>query len=372
MKQDYQDEDDDATIAMPTFNLSTINTLAHSAPLVSVGGMRSSPRSLLWLALLTFTSTSAVLAADRPNILWITCEDTSPLLGCYGDDYAVTPNLDALAQQGVRYLNAFAYTGVCAPSRSCLITGVYPVRLGSHHMRSTTRLPAAVKCFTEHLREAGYYCSNNSKQDYNFRTPKTAWDESSRKAHWRKRRPGQPFFSVFNFTICHQSQIFVPDEKAAAKGEPPPPTIHDQAKVQVPPIHPATPEFRREWARHNDNVTTMDQQAGEILQQLEKDGLADGPQPVRRLGAYRAARCGVPRRTKGTAAPLLLWRQGSPGRMLRYGALRSRRPVSLPAQLPAAPDLGSVYELPLPPCQHAALAGVARSREAHGRASALL
>jgi len=190
------------------------NTLAHSVPFGSVNGVRRSLSSFLLFSSLFLTAPDAG-AADRPNILWITCEDTSPLLGCYGDDYAVTPNLDALAKQGVRYLKAFAYTGVCAPSRSCLITGVYPLRLGSHHMRSTTRLPAAVRCFTEYLRDAGYYCSNNSKEDYNFRTPQTAWDESSAQAHWRQRRPGQPFFSVFNFTVSHQSQIFIPDERAA-------------------------------------------------------------------------------------------------------------------------------------------------------------
>src|SRR5688500_4018393 len=170
---------------------------------------------------LVFTWTASVLsaalsAADRPNILWITCEDTSPHLGAYDDAYAVTPRLDAFARESVRYTQAFAYTGVCAPSRSCLITGVYPLRLGSHHMRSTTRLPEMVKCFPEFLRAAGYYCSNKSKEDYNFRTPATVWDESSPKAHWRQRAPGQPFFSVFNFTVSHQSKIFC-DEKQYAQ-----------------------------------------------------------------------------------------------------------------------------------------------------------
>src|SRR5437899_635825 len=116
----------------------------------------------------------------RPNILWITCEDISPNLGCYGDRDAVTPNLDKLAAQGVRYSHAFTVAGVCAPSRSCLISGMYPSSLGSHHMRCQTTLPALVRCFTTHLREAGYYCSNNAKQDYNFVAPASAWDESSR------------------------------------------------------------------------------------------------------------------------------------------------------------------------------------------------
>ncbi len=212
----------------------------------------------------------------RPNILWITCEDTSPHLGCYGDDFAATPHLDALAQQGVRYTSAFAYTGVCAPSRSCLITGVYPMRLGSQNMRSTTRLPDSVRCFTEYLRDAGYYCTNNSKQDYNFATPKGAWDESSGKAHWRNRKPGQPFFSVFNFTVCHQGQIFCTEKKYQQNTKRlTPPQRHDPAKVNVPPIHPDTPEFRKEWARHYDNVTAMDYQVGDVLAELDEDGLAE-------------------------------------------------------------------------------------------------
>ena len=126
-------------------------------------------------------STSTDEGTKRPpNILWITCEDTSPHLGSYGDGFAATPNLDAFARQGVRYTSAFAYTGVCAPSRSNLITGVYPLRLGSQHMRSTTRLPGSIKLFTEYLREAGYYCSNNSKEDYNFRRNlrKTVWPKT--------------------------------------------------------------------------------------------------------------------------------------------------------------------------------------------------
>lgn len=221
---------------------------------------------------------SGIRAADtpRPNILWITCEDTSPHLGAYGDTFAVTPALDAFARAGVRYTQAFAYTGVCAPSRSCLITGVLPPRLGSHHMRSTTRLPDVVKCFPEYLRAAGYYASNNVKEDYNFVTPRTAWDESSNRAHWRKRAPGQPFFSVFNFTVTHQSQIFCPEKKYQENTRRlTPAQRRDPAKVTVPPFHPDTPEFRREWARHYENVTAMDYQVADVLAELAADGLAD-------------------------------------------------------------------------------------------------
>lgn len=241
--------------------------------------MRLSPHRLACLVLaLALEFVGPAFAADppRPNILWITCEDTGPHLGSYGDPQAVTPQLDALARESVRYTQAFAYSGVCSPSRSCLITGVYPLRLGSQHMRSTTRLPENVKAFTEYLRAAGYYCSNQQKTDYNFAPPRGAWDESSGQAHWRKRAPGQPFFSVFNLMVTHQSMIFAPaatHEKQLARVTPA--QRHDPEKTIVPPIHPDTPEFRRDWARHFDNVTAMDHQVGDLLAELAADGLAE-------------------------------------------------------------------------------------------------
>lgn len=137
---------------------------------------------------------------ERPNILWITCENINPYLGCYGDTYADTANLDRLAGEGVLYTNAYATAPVCAPARSCLITGVYATTLGTQHLRSNIKLPKQIKCFPQYLRAAGYYCSNNYKKDYNF-TDVDVWDESSETAHWRKRKPGQPFFSVFNFNL---------------------------------------------------------------------------------------------------------------------------------------------------------------------------
>ena len=217
----------------------------------------------------TLSSSGASAApADeqRPNILWITCEDISANLGCYGDNYARTPNLDKFATGGVRYTSAFGTTGVCAPNRSCLITGVYPPALGSGDMRSNSRLPDSIKCFPEYLRAAGYYCTNNSKTDYNFPVPKGAWDQSSRKAHWRGRKPGQPFFSVFNYTITHESRC---------RGAPKDKTTFDPAKVPIPPFHPDTPEVRGNWAHYYENIRTMDAQAGALLASLEQDGLAD-------------------------------------------------------------------------------------------------
>ena len=143
---------------------------------------------------------------DRPNILWITCEDSNPHLGSYGDSFAITPVLDRFAAESIRYTQAFAYTGACSPSRSCLITGVYPLTLGTHEMRSTMPLPSSVRCFPALLREVGYYTSNNQKEDYQFEAPADTWDESSEQAHWRNRAMGEPFFSVFNFSaVAHCS-----------------------------------------------------------------------------------------------------------------------------------------------------------------------
>ena len=234
-----------------------------------------SRRMLAWLTAVCLFATGAS-ADQRPNILWITCEDICPNLGCYGDTYARTPALDQLASQGVRYTNAYGITGVCSPNRSCLITGVYPSTLGSHNMRCTTRLPDTIQCFSEYLRGAGYYCTNNVKTDYNFAVPKTAWDENSNKAHWRKRQPGQPFFSVFNFTVCHEGQIRQSDASFAKNtARLTPEQRHDPAGVAVPPFHPDTPEVRQDWARYHDLITAMDYQAGGVLRQLEQDGLAD-------------------------------------------------------------------------------------------------
>jgi arylsulfatase A-like enzyme len=213
---------------------------------------------------------------QQPNILWITCEDISPHLGCYGDKTAVTPNIDALARQGTLYRNAFATIGVCAPARSTLISGMYPNSIGSQHMRCQGRLPEGARAFPEYLREAGYYCTNNSKKDYNLQLGRKIWDESSRKAHWRKRKAGQPFFSIFNFTSCHESQIRQPEAKyqkriATLKKF----QVHDPKAMNVPPYHPDTDAVRKDWARYADMITFMDTEVGRLLRQLDKDGLAE-------------------------------------------------------------------------------------------------
>ncbi|MBM4094521.1 MAG: sulfatase, partial [Planctomycetes bacterium] len=139
-----------------------------------------------------------------------------------------------------------------------------------------TALPTGVKCFSQYLREAGYYCTNNAKTDYNFAVPKDAWDVCGRQGHYRNRRPGQPFFAVFNHEVCHESQIRVPEAQYQQNtARLTPSQRHDPAKAPVPPFHPDMPAVRRDWARYYDNVTAMDYQIGDKLKELEEAGLAE-------------------------------------------------------------------------------------------------
>lgn len=231
-----------------------------------------------FFAALLFVPIRIGAGQDRPNIVWISAEDLSPRLGAYGDEVARTPNLDRLASEGVLYTRAFTSAGVCAPSRAGMITGMYQNSWGGHNMRVTHEAPGLptpyyavpppyVKAFTEYLRAAGYFTSNDVKNDYQIGEPATVWDENKRGAHWRSplRDEGQPFFSVFNFTTTHESRSWIGPEEE---------TTTDPSSVEVPPYYPDTPDVRRQIANHYDNIAAMDEQAGEILRQLEEDGLA--------------------------------------------------------------------------------------------------
>ena len=244
--------------------------------------MHSRPRSIPLLLVLLATSLSA---ADKPNILWITAEDMSPTLGCYGDTFADTPHLDKFASQGVLYTNAFASAPVCSPSRSCIINGLYATTQGTHNMRSAFPLPEYMKGFPSFLRRDGYYTSNNVKTDYNSGNFEAiiaaSWSESSPTAHWRKglqEHQGKPFFSIFNLMTSHQSRTMVwPYEKfvSEVQAKLPKNRIKDPAKVPLPPYYPDTPVVRKTLSRYYDCVAAMDLQVGELLAQLEADGLAD-------------------------------------------------------------------------------------------------
>lgn len=221
--------------------------------------------------------------AERPNILWITLEDTSPhFIGCYGNEAARTPNIDGLAARGIRFDCAFANSPVCSSARSTIITGALTETLGTGHHRSRYPLPEEVQGFPTFLREAGYYTSNNEKTDYSTssapRLIRESWNESSRQAHWEKRAAGQPFFSVFNIEDSHQSRTMTWSyhwyrenifQRLASEHK-----VEDSA-FPLPPFLPETPECRKHFARVYNSIARADEQVGEILDRLDDDGLTE-------------------------------------------------------------------------------------------------
>ena len=223
--------------------------------------------------------------AQRPNILWVSFEDCYPYFGCYGDKVARTPHLDRLAAEGALWTRAFSTAPVCSPARSGVITGMYPTAIGTHHHRTGSGknydslaysyeavVPHYVRCFSEYLRAAGYYCSNNDKTDYQFAAPITAWDDCSKRGHWRHRPDAEmPFFAVFNLTRTHESNMW-----EQMDGEPiaPDPAV-DLEAIEVPPYFPDTPKVRQSLARNYANIEYNDRRLGEILGELAEDGLAE-------------------------------------------------------------------------------------------------
>ncbi|ANW96644.1 hypothetical protein AXE80_10315 [Wenyingzhuangia fucanilytica] len=229
------------------------------------------------------------------NVLWIVTEDISPTLSMYGDNTAKTPNLDALAKHSMVYNNVFATVGVCAPSRSSIITGMQATAIGTMHMRTgsditswgnrkykdttinldiegkmvrqySAVIPEEVKCFPEYLRAAGYYCTNNDKTDYQFAAPVTAWDVNDASAHWRNRPKGKPFFAVFNTNLTHESKLW--------KHEKYPLTVKPE-EVSLPPYFPDTELSRYTVARNYSNIEMMDKVVGDLITKLKEDGLYD-------------------------------------------------------------------------------------------------
>lgn len=230
---------------------------------------------------------------EPPNILWLVAEDLSAYLPMFGDSTIETPNLSRLAAEGVCFDKFFSPAPVCSPARSAIATGMYPSRIKSNQMRTgpwfkdslsveeiakyvyipndfspyEVVLPVEVKMMSEQLRRAGYYCTNNAKRDYQFISPVTAWDESSTEAHWRNRPDDKPFFAVFNFEVTHESRIWTKKDDSL--------WIDENLPVEVPPYLPDTETGKRDVRRMYSNIKEMDAQVGDILQQLEEDGLLD-------------------------------------------------------------------------------------------------
>ena len=207
---------------------------------------------------------------NRPNILWIVSEDNSAYYThCYGNEMATTPNIDRLAAEGFLYTRAYANCPVCAPARNTIITGLYAASNGNEHMRSNYAKPAEIRTYAEYLREAGYYCTNNSKTDYNTPgiDPLLIWDESSSKAHYKNRPAGKPFFAVFNLMTSHESSLHtsIPADKLR----------HNPDRVELAAYHPDTKEIRHDYAQYYDKIEDMDAQVGQLMKELEELGLAE-------------------------------------------------------------------------------------------------
>ncbi len=237
-------------------------------------------RKLLFLPLIF---SSSLYAQDRPNILWVTIEDTSPqFVGCYGNDDASTPVIDRLAREGVRFTNAFSTGTVSSPSRSCIITGVKTYKTGTGNHRSNYPVPEYIKGFPYYLQKEGYYTSNNAKTDYNVANPqqfiREAWNESSNKAGWWNRKPGQPFFAVFNYNDSHQSRTMTQPYdwylENVLDSLPAGDRIGEN-EFEMPPIYNDSPEMRRQFARVYNSIVLTDNKIGELLNRLEKDNLKD-------------------------------------------------------------------------------------------------
>ena len=295
--------------------------------------------------LLTGIVGSGALLGQKPNIVWITSEDNGPDLGAYGQQYSHTPALDALAAQSAIYTNAFATAGVCAPARSTIITGMYPPALGSQHMRSRAPLPEGIRFYSHYLREAGYYCTNNSKKDYNLIEPSGAWDESGRNAHWKNAPEGKPFFAIFNHTISHESKI-----RLGEKSFP----HHRIGDAPVPPYHPDIPETRRDWAQYHANISKLDGIVAGNLKELAEAGL-DGNTIVFYYGDHGS---GMPRHKRW------LWDSGIHIPLLvkipkKWGHLRGVTPGTKTDRLVSFVDLGPTV---------LSLAGVKPPSHMHGKA----
>lgn len=227
------------------------------------------------LRLLTFLASVqglALFAADRPNIVWLTSEDNSVhYLKLYDETGAAMPNIEKLAEHGLVFDHAFSNAPVCSVARTTLLTGAYGPRIGAqfHRRSKMVPMPDEGRMYPWYLKEAGYYTTNNSKQDYNV-IDKDGWDESSAKATWRNRKPDQPFFHVQNTTLTHESSLhFSAEEMATVENE------MSSDSVTLFPYFPDTPTFRYTHARYLDNHKKVDDYHGEYIEMLEEDGVLD-------------------------------------------------------------------------------------------------
>ena len=269
--------------------------------------MNTIKSSILLFSFIIISCNAPNKSVKRFNIVWLVAEDLGLYIPPFGDSTISTPNLTRLAEEGVRYTNVYSVSGVCSPSRASIVTGMYPSSIGAHHMRTLSQQPAAkkkglinyevvlppnVKMVSQILRENGYYCTNNQKEDYQFYKSITAWDESSIFAHWRNRPKESNFFSVFNFGVTHESNLWDPWyrhfdlipfpprrdigkwwEKFSEIEKPL--YVSESIDITVPPYLPKTKVVIKDMKRMYSNVVELDNKIGLILKQLEEDNLLE-------------------------------------------------------------------------------------------------
>ena len=239
-----------------------------------------------------------IFTDERPNILVIMADDMSLRINALGDKTAITPNLDELVKNGTSYMNAFTTAGVCACSRSALLTGKNQISIGSMHMRTSSggsvpylAVPEAhIKAFPEILRKQGYFTFTNDKLDYQFSGifpgsgPFTIWNSEKDKFGWKNRKNSEPFFGMINLIITHESGIFrgkmnSVDTQAIKLMQQTRQLLYETPlkpeNVTVPPFLPDTPEVRKDIARAYNNIYILDIEVKEIIDQLRKDNILD-------------------------------------------------------------------------------------------------
>ncbi len=206
--------------------------------------------------------------ASRPNFLWIDVEDISPHLGCYGCDYMNTPRIDELASQGVRYTNFGGPAAICAPNRSAFITGMYPTTVGAHQMRCDAVEDPTIKLLVDYLRQAGYFCANREKTDYQGLAGagmggQDRWSQFGTNAHYKNRPAGSDFWFERNWGGTHEGQVWEPRD-------------NPRPDMVLPPYYPETDLARRQWEAYLWPIEWLDYDgAGPLLDELENQGLVD-------------------------------------------------------------------------------------------------